>query len=183
MRVVPVQPAPPLPGRLIVLWLPIGDDDESFLPELGYDAPFQGTERTAVIPYSAIVPPRRMQMVPPCLDGRRPECNRLAGVATGYVLIVPPTPGPIDLRRVGKSGTTAVGRVIVGHGTQPIPPGGVLRDVFPNGVAGGLASYAVGRGPTGSFERVWLSPPGTWFDLVSCTQANPRCDLPYPNLN
>ena len=183
MRVVPMRPAPPVAGRLIILWAPIGDDDRSFLPEIGYDAPFYGTERTAVIPYSAIILPRRQQLFPACFDRYRPECQRPAGVATGYIFVVPATGGPINPLTVGKSSMTAVGRLMVGYGTQPIAPGGGPRDVFPNGIAGGIAPYAVVQPPGHGHDRMALAAPGTWFDLVSCTLAEPQCNLPLPNIN
>jgi hypothetical protein len=46
-----------------------------------------------------------------------------------------------------------------------------------------MAPYALVRPPGSSFDRMWLAQPGTWFDLVSCTQADPQCRLPMPNLN
>lgn len=183
MRVVPMRPAPPLAGRLVVVWAPIGDDDRSFLPEIGYDAPFYGNERTAVIPYSALVLPRRLQMFPACLALYHPECEHLAGVATGYILVVPATGGPVNPLTVFKSTITAVGRLMVGSGTEPIAPGGVLRDVFPGGIARGLAPYAIVKPQGRSYDQMALAAPGTWFDLVSCTLAEPHCNLPIPDLN
>lgn len=182
LRVIPIQAAAPLPGRLVVVWIPVGDDDRTFLPELGYDGPFFGNERTAVIPYAAIVPPRRLQQLPACLDSRRPECERMAGVATGYVMVLPNTGGPVNVYTASKS-STAVGRLIVGYGTQPIAPGGALSSVFPAGIAGGLAPYGLFKPPGRSHDQVVLAPQGTWFDLVSCTRVGSQCDLPYPNLN
>lgn len=182
LRVVPARPAPPLQGRLVVAWLPIGDDDPRRIPEIAYEAPFYGNERTVVIPYAALRPPRDMERFPACLD-RRPECNRVAGVATGYVLVVPNTGAPVTPQAVSKGTISAVGRLIVGFGTQPIAPGGPLSAVFPAGIAGGFAPYAAVPPPGGGHDRAWLNPQGTWFDLVSCTLAEPQCDLPYPNLN
>jgi len=181
LRVVPMRPGPPLPGRLVVAWIPINDDDPRGQPEIAFEAPFYGNERTVVIPYSAIRPPRYMELFPPCFE-RRPECDRPAGVATGYVLVIPSTGAPATPQSVGKGTITAVGRLVVGYGTQPIAPGGPLRDVFPAGIAGGMAPYAPIPPPQGGHDRAFLNPQGTWFDLVTCTPADPRCDLPYPNL-
>lgn len=183
LRVVPTQPAPPLPGRLVLIWAPIGDDDASFQPELGYSAPFPGNQTSVVIPYAAIARPHRFELFPRCFDGRRPECQGPAGVATAYVLVVPERGGPIDARAALRSDVSAVGRVVLGFGTDPIPAGGPLRDVFPAGIAGGMAPYGLGRPPGRSFDQLWLAAPGTPFDLVTCTLANPGCDLPFPNLN
>jgi hypothetical protein len=183
LRVVPTRPAPPVPGRVIVLWAPIGDDDDSFLPELGYEAPFFGNEPSVVIPYQAIVPPRRLQLFPPCLGRGGPGCDTVAGVATAYVLVVPSTGRPVDGRSVGKGEVSAVGRVILGFGTMPVAAGGPLRDVFPGGIAAGIAPYSLARPPGSSFDDMWLAARNAPFDLVTCTLAEPRCDLPMPNLN
>lgn len=186
LRVVPVAPGPPLAGRLAVVWAPVGDDDSTFVPELGYDGPFFGNERTVAIPYSGIALPRRTTLSPVCFDRRRPECNNVTLIATAYVVVLPDLNGNGRLdfpAELGKLEGSAVARVMIGHATQPIEPGGVLRDVFPAGVAGGFAPYAVSRPPGRPFDQMVLAPQGTWFDLVTCTTGLPRCDLSYPNLN
>ncbi len=177
LRTIGTRPAPLMSGRLVVVWDPVNKSAGPL--EVAFDVPFSGTERALAIPFAQIAPPHTRMPTMPCDPTSGQACQRLVGIAVGYVLVLADLNGNghIDPDEVGKGALLGAGRMIVGFAEEPIAPS---PDLAPAGMARGIAAYAPIR--LGSFDKWQLVPPATVFDLVVCTQGESPCHPPVPNL-
>lgn len=174
-------PGAPSPyGQLLVVWATPG---VSAPPEIAFQEPFTGQERSYRIPFSRIRPPSAPALY------QAPQCDALAlncranSVALAYVVVVATDQGTTpDAAEFGHRAYGAA-PVMIGFAANPIGRGEqALSAVLPGGMRSGIAAYYSVKPAGGRFDQLWPATPGTVFDLVVCTPQS-GCEPPVPNIS
>ena len=154
--------APKAPGaisamRFVLLWTAPGHQKgPSDVVQLAY---LNGTERSVVLPLSAIKPPWAVMM----------------GQAWGYVYAVTPSdPGTQPKSAVG------VAKMMFVHAVGAQAQAQAMKQKFPAGIAEGTAPYHMQK-PAAGHDNFVLAPPGSVFELGVCPANAKGCQLDYPN--
>lgn len=154
-------PGPLGPSRLILMWS-APDHKSDSAPDLVELGNLTGQERSVFVPRSAIRPPARSGEL---------------GVTWGYVFAVSPNaPATSTKNAVGIAQMMLTDAKSLA--TQ-LP----LGEMYPAGLAPGIAGYRMVKVAGRSHDKFFLAPPGAVFDLVVCPVVQPQCRLPAPNPN
>lgn len=146
-----------------LIWVRPDEKHES-TPDVVELGTLTGRERSFAVPRSMLRPPRQIGSY---------------GVTWGYVIAAPANAGGAP-----SSPKDAVGIAQMMF-THAIPEVTALsfNDLYPAGLAPGIAAYRMARVEGRTHEKFFLAPNGAVFDLLLCPTTQPKCRLPAPNPN
>lgn len=171
------QGATPHAGRLVLVWMSLVGGPS----EIGYDAPFAGTETQMQIPLASVTPPSDANAF--CEKSSAGQCT--GPVKLGYGVV-----GVIDDSGTGKAalGERALGlsdaKVLYSQTALKPPPKGYvwagvpMDQAFPSGVEQGANAYVA---PQGNFQDLVPAQAGATFKLQVCdTNDGVNCSIKAP---
>ena len=167
----------PHAGRVLVVWMPLAGGQ----PEIGYDAPFAGTETLLSIPLTGVTPPSDANAF--CAK-QGAACTGPVKLGFGIVAVVSDDnvdgKGALTEQAIGLSD---VDLMYSQTALNPPPAGYVwagkpMAQAFPSGVPQGTNAYTA---PKGGFEELVPATAGAHFKLQVCDSTNgAECSVKAP---